>query len=51
MKLFGGKLFCKHNWEFDYRIFNGNEKQGYEDVEYGFRCIKCKKIKKVKVGK
>lgn len=51
MKLFGGKIFCKHDWEFSYKAYSGNEKVGHKESEYGFRCMWCEKVKIVKVGK
>lgn len=49
MKYLLKRLFCCHQYMFEYKSYKGNEQTGHTENEYGFRCIKCGKIHRVKV--
>jgi len=46
------RLLCRHTYSFKYKAYKaykGNEETGHFESEYGFSCLKCGKIHRVKV--
>jgi len=43
------RLLCRHAYVFQYRAYKGTEEWEHIESEYGFYCVKCGKVHRVKV--
>lgn len=51
IKYFIHYIFGKHEWKLRAILYRGNDSVGHTEECYHYECIKCHRVKKVKVNR